>query len=256
MKLAKLILLNLTIATLSSAAATEKISVNIQSNHEIIKKLTQLALIKKDNFEKTSNFDKRLCEQTYKAFGVNDKTPITIQLEKLYSAHYDADKQVFDISLSPGGNHFKAGINYNDEFTWDSDFKPHKHYSFNIFKNSLETNSYIGKNAFGVSKEIKGQSETAVALYAPTKNANSTNKKIIYSVKPDDARRIAQDLRVAIITPIQPPCFVSGKGRSSPTLDNGYDITLTELSIVGAPNPEWVLYVNSTKEILKRGKFR
>ena len=90
-----MLLASLSTATLYAAAAAERIAIDIQGNGETLAKLGKLTSIKKDNFEKTTEFTKRLCEQTYKALGTSEKTSITIGLEHgqyATSARYDADK--------------------------------------------------------------------------------------------------------------------------------------------------------------------
>jgi hypothetical protein len=255
MKIAKMLLASLFITTLCSAFAGEKITLDIQGNQETVVKLEKLTSIKKDNFEKTTEFTKRLCEQTYKAFGITNKTAITFGLEYgkyATSAQYNADKQAFVFHVADGSLYYTPGK--DDLFKWNPDFDPHKYQGIGIdhvYHEALGT--YSGKNAFGVSKEIKVGAETAAVLYFSTKE--SKYLEIFLLSKPEEARRIEKDLRVAIITRIQPPCFVSGKGHKSPTINYAYDMSLSEVGIVGAPNPEWVIYLDSTKEILKRGKF-
>lgn len=252
MKIIQLILAGFATASFCSAFAAEKIAIDIQGYRETVAKLGKLTSVKKDKFEKTTGFTKRLCEQTYKALGISEKTLITIGLE--HTPTYNADKQVFIIfEYVVGGNHFKAGDGFNDRFLWNTSFDPSKYNSSDIAEESLEApGTYSGRNAFGVSKEVKVRAENAAVFYFPTKK---NNDKIVFPSKPEDARKIAKELRIAVVTRVQPPCFVSGKGHKSPTMDYPYDLTLSEIGIVGAPNPEWVLYLNSTKEILKRGKF-
>lgn len=250
MKIIQLLLASLATASFCSAFAADKITIDIQGYRETVAKLGKLTSVKRDKFEKTTEFTKRLCEQTYKALGTSEKTPITIGLER--TATYNADKQAFVIYVV-GGNHFKAGDGFNDSFLWNTSFYPYKHNSIGIAEESHEApGTYSGTNAFGVSKEIKVRAENAAVFYFPTKN---NNDKIVFPSKPEVARQIEKELRVAIVTRVQSPCFVSGKGHKPPTIDYPYDLTLSEIGIVGAPNPEWVLYLNSTKEILKRGKF-
>ena len=74
--------------------------------------------------------------------------------------------------------------------------------------------------------------------------------------KPDEARRLNGDLRVAIVTRIQPPCFVTGRRHRTPTIKYLYDVTNYEMGFVGSPKSEWILYRASTKEVVKRGKFK
>jgi hypothetical protein len=258
MRIAKLLFATLSAGMFCSAVAGEKIAIDVQGNRETVAKLGTLTSVKKDNFEKTTEFTKRLCEQTYKTLGTSEKTPITIGLEHgqyATSTRYNADKQAFAIRVAVGGNHFRAGDTYNDHFRWHTNFDPYKYEGIRIAEEYREAPStYSGKNAFGASKDVKIGAETAAVLYFPSKNRHS--HEIVFPSKPEEARRIEKDLRVAIITRVQSPCFVSGQGHKPPTMDYAYDLALSEVGIVGASNPEWVLYLDSTKEIMKRGKFR
>lgn len=257
MKITKRLLTSLLITTHCSAFAGEKITLDIQGSHETFSKLGKLTSVKKDNFEKTTEFTKRLCEQTYKALGISEKASITIGLERKEDANirYNADKQVFVFRFE-GGNHYLAGDGLNDSFRWNTSFDPFKHNGFAIAKEYREVpDTYSGANAFGASKEIKVGAKTAAVLYFPHKKRFPEMLEIVFPSRPEEARRIEKDLRVAVITRLQPPCFVSGQGHKPPTMDYPYNLTLSEVGIVGAQSPEWVIYLDSTKEILKRGKL-
>jgi hypothetical protein len=259
MKISQLVLSSILFTPLCTTFAGEKITLNIQGNQELFSRLGKLNSVKKDDFEKTTVFANRLCEQTYKALGISEHTLITIGLEpiKIASQNYFADKEAFEIRLGNGGNYFDAGRDYNDEFKWNTDIDRFNYYSFNIASEYKEsTNSYSGTNAFGASKNVKIGTETATVLYIHSKTRLKDIQTIVLKSKPEEARRIRDDLRIAIITHLSTPCFVSGHGHKSPTMDYAYDLTISEGGIVGAPNPEWVIYLDSTKEILKRGKFQ
>lgn len=238
--------------------AAETIAIDIPGTAGTVAKLGTLASIKKDNFEKTADFTKRVCAQAYKTLGVSEGKLVAIGLEQgqyATSARYNADKQAFSIHVAIGGNHFRVGDGYADRFQWNTNFDPYKHQGLRIAEEYRESpKSYTGTNAFGVSKDIKVGSETAAVFYFPSRGQNSLN--IVLPSKPDEARRIENDLRVAVIGKIQSPCFVSGHGHKPPTITYTYDLALSEVGIVGAPNPEWVVYLDSTKQVLKRGKFR
>lgn len=257
MRIAKQIFFFLLAVLFSYVEAGEKVIIDLQGNKNTIPKLEALVSTKKDNFEKSAEFSKRLCNETYKALGTSENKPITIGLEHgeyATLAKYNADKQIFVIRVAKGGNHFRAGDSYRDHFQWSNNFDPHKYIGIRIFNDYRQApGTYSGKNAYGVSKEIKVAAESAWVLYFPPKASKSL--EISYPSKTEEARRIASDLRLAIVTHIQSPCFVSGGGREPPTLKYAYDISLLEVGIIGAPNPEWILYLDSTKDILKRGRF-
>jgi hypothetical protein len=250
------------VALIGEAYATDKVSVDVPGNIETLAKLRTLAAMKKDEFEKTADFDKRLCAATYKALGINaDKGSITVGLETsryASSAMYNADKQAFRVHLGMGGNHFKAGKGYNDMYRWNAAFDPYKHVGLRIADEYAEgTSGYSGSNAFGISKDVKVASQTSGVLYFPAVSiASSDPVNVMLAVKADEARRIQSDIRVAVVTHLQPPCFVAGRGREPPTIEHPTDIILSEVGLIGTRNPEWVIYLDSTKEILKRGKFR
>ena len=258
MKIGSLLWASLSASACCSIVSAEKITIDIQGNHETIAKLERLTFIKKDDFEKTADFTRRLCEQTHETLGTSEKNPITIGLDPGpdgTGVRYNADNQTFVIQVLGGGNYFYAGNGLSDQFRWNISFDPHKYEGIRIAEKYGEASStYAGKNAFGASKDVKVGFETAAALFFLPKNRDGL--KIMLPSKPEDARRIEKELRVAVIARVQPPCFVSGQGHKPPTMGYAYDLTLTTVGIVAAPNPEWVLYLDSTKEILKRGRFR
>lgn len=260
MRIARMLLVTtLAIGMPTQNLAAEKITLDIQGNKEIIAKLGKLVSVKKDKFEKTLDFSKRLCEQTIKELGIDhNNTKILIGVAyRPYApfARYNADKQAFRISIGFGGNYYRAGSRYDESFRWNISFDPNKYQGIRFAEDNRDNSgTYSAKNAFGASKEVKVRSESAAVLYFPKTGSNLI--EIFYPSKSENARRIDGDLRLAILTRIQPPCFVAGKGRKSPTIDYPYEIFLSEVGIVVAPNPEWLLYLESTKEILKRGKLQ
>jgi hypothetical protein len=243
------------------ALAAEKVVIDVSGSPETIAKLSTLTEMKKDQYETTAAFEKRLCTATYKALGITaDKRTITIGLQSgvhASSAKYNADKQAFRVQIAMGGNHFLAGHGYNDMYRWNPSFDPYKYVGLQIVNEYRAGGAdYSGANAFGVSKQVKVISQTSSVLYFPSRvGYTNTTSAVMLPAKPDEARRIQSDIRVAMITQLQPPCFVSGRGREPPTIDYPTDVALSELDLVGSRNPEWVIYLDSTKEILKHGIY-
>lgn len=255
MKMSKLITLVLFVSW--SAFAGEQISLTIQSNKDIFAKLSSLSALKKDNYETSKDFQKRVCEETAKALGVSDiKSPIVIGGGPAHP--YNADRQEFRFGVS-GGNWYWAGSDYGDAYEWSTSFHPFDFTGMNIFEdNQYSTKTYSGSNAFGASKNVTISNKSAAVLYYPKKTEKSgmVSDIIILQSKPEEARRIANDLRFAVITRLEPPCFTYGHGHKPPTYDSPTEFFLSEIAIIGAPNPDWVVYLDSTKQILKRGKFQ
>jgi hypothetical protein len=139
--------------------AADTVNLTLLGDQSTVTRLSKLTSIKKDAFEKTADFGKRLCQQTLKELGVTEKTPVTIGLEMgkyASSIKYDPDKQVFRVFIAGGGNHFRAGRSYGDEFTWNVPFDPFKLQGIKIFDQYREDQqSYTGQNAFGVAKDVR-----------------------------------------------------------------------------------------------------
>lgn len=237
--------------------AAEPLMPAVPANQSTVAKLRGLIALKKGEFEKSGDFVKRLCSETHKALGIAENAKIRVGVEHgeyATRANYDAEKQAFTVRVSTGTAFHRADDNYPDRFQWATSFDPHKHNSVGIFHEYNSRPSYIGKNAFGVEKEIKASDETHSVLYFPSARG-WRSLEISYPVKPEPAKQIAKDLRIAVITSIQPPCFVAGKGRKRPTIDYPWDSALSEVGLIGAPKPEWILFRESTGEILKKGRF-
>ena len=90
-------------------------------------------------------------------------------------------------------------------------------------------------------------------MYAPIKNLGK-GPRIRLNMTPEEAKKVGNDLRLALVTKIKEPCFVVRKGRHPPTIDYPDDVSWTDLGLVGA-DTEWLIYRASTKEILKRGRY-
>lgn len=262
-------LLTLAIIAVANVIAAER----PQSAHEfkvvvdgmpILQTLRPLTNLKKDQYEKTADFTKRMCAATRKALNVDEDTPITFVLEHgkyATSADYNADKQVFLVKLGTEIHYMDRDAPYDDRWRFEPDIDKFKFNTVWLARNYIEASkAVIGKNAFGVTKEIKMQTEEMAVLFFPTKSFDShlsfIGSRISLPAKRELAMKLDGDLRVAIVARIHPPCFIAGRSHTSPTISFPYDKTITEMGIVVIPNPEWVLYRASTKEVLKRGVFK
>lgn len=230
----------------------------------ILQRLRPLVNLEKDQYEKTIDFTKRVCTETHKTLGVDKSTPITFVLEHgkyATSADYNADKQAFFVKLGTEIHYIDSGAPYEDRWRFQPYIDKFKFNTVWLARTYAEApKPAIGKNAFGVTKEIKIQTEEMAVLFFPTKNfANHSTfigSRILLPAKPEAARQLDGDLRVAMVARIYPPCFVTGRSHQTPKISFPYDRTIFEMGIVVNPNPEWILYRASTREILKRGVFK
>lgn len=250
-------------ATVNPPRALDQVSVDVPASADTLTKLKTLTGIKKDEFEKTSDFNKRVCAAMYKALGISTERPsITVEIgggRDKPLARYNADKQIFVVLIPPGGNYFRAGREYNDMYRWNPvDFDPRKHVGVQIFDEYSSTGvTHLGTNAYGASREVKSASLTSGVLYFPS-SMGYTNAYPVTTVVPaksEEARSMQHDIRVAVIARLQPPCFISGHGREPATIEYPLDLAMSELGLVSGPHPEWVIFLNSTKQVLKRGKL-
>ena len=102
------------------------------------------------------------------------------------------------------------------------------------------------------ASDVKVGFRNMAVLYLP---GQTYNAHVVFPAKPDVARKLDGDLRLAIATRIKSPCFAVGHGHISPTSQFNYDMTKDEMGFVGSPESEWILYRATTKEVLKRGKL-
>jgi len=229
------------------AYCAETVKLRFTNDADVFAALQSIGTLKKDKYEKTADFNKRICAETYKALGVNDKTYVTLWAafgEYATHAHYDADKQAFV---------FVVGT--VDHFNDDNIIRNYsRNEAIQLALNYTEApKPFTGKNEFGIEQEFKVGLQNYAVLYLPGKTYNT---KIILPAKPEEARKLDGDLRLAIETQIQTPCFKTERGHKSPTLQFHYDMTTSERGFMGSKKSEWIIYRDSTKEVLKRGKFK
>ncbi len=243
----------------SPCAAVEAISFNLNLSDvgKAVAILKPLTNIPKDRFEKSDVYRKKVCLETLKAIGISEGQKIAVRPfrepgEKDF--HYNADKQRFQGWFSEADYWVPDMANSDDR--WVGPFTKNYEYSAVILSQRyLEPQKgYVGTNAFGVSKEIHIGFRDRVVIYIPRKGLDSKST-ITLSAKPDIARKLDGDLRLAITTSIGVPCIASGTNHQSPTLSYPYEKTTYEVGLVGSKDAEWLIYRESTKEILKRGKF-
>lgn len=230
----------------------------------LLQTLRPLADLKKDQYEKTTDFTKRVCAATRKVLGVDENTVITFVLEHgkyATSTQYDADKQAFLVKLGQEIHYTDRDAPYDDRWRWEPPIDKFKFNAVWLARSYVEApNAVVGKNAFGVTKNIKVGREDMVVLFFPSRNFDThlsfVGMRISLPAKSNLARKLDGDLRVAIVGRIRAPCFITGRSHTSPTISYPYDRTVFEMGIVVNPNPEWLLYRASTKEVLKRGTFK
>jgi hypothetical protein len=223
-----------------------------------------LAEIKKDQYETTAAFTKRVCAATAKALGVNEDTPITFVLEHgKYAtfAQYDADKQAFSIKLGTEIHYKEPEAPYDDRWRWEPSIDKFKFNSVWLDRRYMQSRATVpAENAFGVTKDVKIGREDMVVLFFPTRSFDTQfqfiGTRIRFPAKPELAKAIDGDLRIAIVGRLHAPCFIAGRSHTSPTMAYPYDQTTFEAGVVINPNPEWLLYRASAKEVLKRGTFK
>ncbi len=230
---------------------------------EVLSALQPFATLQKDKYESSSDFTKRVCAATYKALGADEGSAIGFELKQgpnFSKVRYDPDKQTFVIRIEPETHYVDQSAPPTDQWR----FEPYvdHHNKFDAIKITDEYKlapGYTGQNAYGVARNVKVGSQQQVALYFPIPNFNASlawlRKPVVLSANADLARKLADDLRIAIVARIQRPCIVIGHGHHSPTIQFPYDTSITEIGIVVAGHPEWVLYRASTNEVLKRGKI-
>ena len=218
----------LTICSINPSFAGNKIAIGLNGNHYTLVNLSKLEAVKKDRFESSNDFAKRLCEQTSNTLhtlGVSGNEPIVVGIEKIFK-HYDADRHefVFEDYLYDVGDYHSIDIVSEDDY------------------------SYSGK-------EVIAKTKTSAVLYFINPDRRYPDQlTITLPSKPEDARRIESDLRLAFIVKVQSPCFHSYVYHKAQTINEMGD-TLSQVGFVVSQNSEWVIYLNSTKEILKRGKL-
>lgn len=244
------------VLTSPTAFGSERIQPKFESSEAALAALKPLDGLKKDEFEKTADFHKRVCAGTFKAISTDEKSSLILTLENGEYAtqfKYNADKQGFEAFLGRSDHYLTEPSKYEDR--WKGDLPDTLKYDALILGSNYHEDSktYTGSNAYGQTKQIKVGFRQNALLFVPVQTYKTD---IFLAANPQDAKKLSGNLRLAIFTGIQMPCFVSLTGHHSPTIDFPYDITTQEYGIIGKTKPEWIIYRTSDKEVLKRGKFK
>ncbi|HYC38126.1 MAG TPA: hypothetical protein VEC19_16990 [Usitatibacter sp.] len=202
-----------------------------------IDEIASLARLEKDQFEATSAFNKRRCDAMAKLLGTDLGKPIVFRELKDTRSWYDADRQRFVFE-----NLSKAGT-------------PASGFYLVLSSRESQKPGFVGKTAYGVTREIKVKEGHYVALAVPHSSHLVQHLSAILPMKPDRARALAGDLRLEVVTRIGPPCISTDLHRQDPTLDSPTKETKWVYAIQALPGAtSWQIVRGSTGEVLTSGK--
>lgn len=225
-------------------ARSEKVVPRFPTEGETLAAFRPLIGLKKDKFETSSDFTKRLCNSVENSSNSAAGSPTHFAVFDVTARpYYDADKKAFTVKILQA---FPGAFDINLE----------KYLGVPIATSRKDKPSYIGKNAFGVTKDIVAEEADQVVLLLPV-----PKRTIEYSLvtklfaEPDEARKLDNDLLVVVTTKVMSPCFVARTLRIPPTLESPEDNTYNMLGVVGEKDASWKIIKASTGEVLKAGKF-
>jgi hypothetical protein len=212
----------------------------------VVKVMSTLGVAPKDEFESTKDYDNKKCATFRREVGGAEDTVFHFIVfgrdSPLSQAHYDADKQEYRFL----GNEIFPPL-YTQLSTKTG-------IGLILAKISTPGKSYIGKNAFGVAKEISVSTERTLAVLIPTSTRFFIGKFILHA-EPDFARELKGDLQLVVSTKIVSPCLDSGMYYSKPTIDLPTETTDKLIGLVGAAGATWEIVRTSTGEVLTSGHF-
>ncbi|MDD5297644.1 MAG: hypothetical protein PHU46_12095 [Rhodocyclaceae bacterium] len=249
----------------SAGYAMDKVVINLDLSDtgRAIALLKPVFETAKDKFETTPNFHRRVCDAAFKAVRSDGKTQMTARLvhgEYESKIIYDPDKQIFIGTLHTVPHYLPESGKWEER--WQGLGIDSSKFEAILLSRRYDENNkgYVGTNAYGVAKQVHVASEDVVVVFIPVRTSDYGKnvgyiKKISLPAKPDLARTLNGDLRLGVVTRIEAPCVVSATQHTSPTIGFPYDKTTYEIGLVGSKDAEWLIYRESTKEILKRGKF-
>lgn len=245
---------------ISAASAGDSVQLTFPDNAATLSALRPLLMLKKDQYETTAAFTKRVCSATLDALKSSNGKRALLRLNAKDATRntYDADRQAFDFQVSTYV-HGSSGEPYEDRWKWEPptwnpivvNGTPERGYSSYSYDAAELASSYQEHSNGKMRSAIKVNFQEKAILFFLAR----PDRTIRLPAKPDQARNLSGDLQLAFSTKIKPPCFVTGAKHTSPTRDNPYDSTVKVLGLVGE-DTEWLILKASTMEVLKRGKFR
>lgn len=232
--------------------AEETIKIKDIDYKNLFANVKDIQSLKKGEFEKSSSFDKRICQLTHQKMGVMENSyiifPINIpRVKELF--YYDADQAFFYVDPKP--------LFTEPEILWmegsTSRYDLVKdHNELILFEQTQQGANYSGSNSFGIQKDVNVKFQQALTLAIHTKSYDLDMKIKIPSAQ---AKIIKNDLRLAVRAKLTSPCFNYTKGKSLPKINKPEESTLEIYRLNAAKNSEWIVYKESDKKILKITKF-
>lgn len=200
----------------------------------LVSSLERLQDIKKGEFEKTEDFNKRkanaLSVKLFDDYGVDDVFPLVVEVSKystclhgiMYGYNPDSSKATLHLSAYPES--------YGDR-NFISGYDSQKYDTFELVRDYQKDRTYIGSNAFGVQAEVTqvdGVIYTVASKkidFVPGKRTLSCFEKealFKFSMDAETAAKELPTLKALIMLKVKPPFvlyenFHKGATRSDPT---------------------------------------
>ncbi len=247
---------------------------NIQTVVEKVEKIFADENVKKDEYEKTADYKKRIAafkaELPEKSIYGNLKFGSTLALALTQSgdssifalSKYDADAEAFVVS-------FGAYANYNVD-------ERDNCFGIRFSRELSSSDTYIGKNGFGVEKEITEENFRSYGIaYTDSRNLQIGYDKLrLKNVPPTQAKMFGEFLSILCVFKLgylernengtlTPFAYISGGDLVKPTMDHPYDMFDWHQAVY-ATIPEFWLYNFKTGDVyakyslkdLKTGKAK
>ncbi len=235
---------------------------NIQTVVEKVEALFKDENVKKDEYEKTADYKKRIAafkeELPEKSLYANVKFGSTLALALTQNGEtpikafckYDADAERFDVS-------FGAYADYSiDEYDYA---EKTNYYGLRFCRKLSSSDTYIGRNGFGVEKEIKEENFRSYGIVY----TDSYNLRISYdselrlqNVPPTQAKAIGESIGVLCVFKLgylekvengalTPFAYVDGGDLVKPTMDRPYDMFDWQQAVCSTLPEFWVYNVKT-----------
>lgn len=247
---------------------------NIQTVVEKVEKIFADENVKKDEYEKTADYKKRIAafkaELPEKSIYGNLKFGSTLALALTQSgdssifalSKYDADAEAFVVS-------FGAYANYNVD-------ERNNCFGIRFSRELSSSDTYIGKNGFGVEKEITEENFRSYGIaYTDSRNLQIGYDELrLKNVPPTQAKMFGEFLSILCVFKLgylernengtlTPFAYISGGDLVKPTMDHPYDMFDWHQAVY-ATIPEFWLYNFKTGDVyakyslkdLKTGKAK
>jgi hypothetical protein len=150
-------------------------------------------------------------------------------------AFYDADTKIISVTVSPGGA-------FHDEMNGVLSLSGN---SMLGWKNTAQSGSFVGSNAFGVKRRVRAETEQFYFMAFQDTRIGLADTFNIENVGGEQAKLIKPQIRVLVIGTLQEPYAGLSASQNKATLDDPVQTTSYEFYLYFKPEAIWFYNLKS-----------